>query len=588
MFRVNSFLNPSQLSADELSWAFNVKTRGGIPRTRDGFNSLFRYTCGKAQAISLFTPTNGLPHIVIAISGNIYALKYPFDSYFQLTDLAFNPYVDHIVFKEATVSKTPTTILNNPYTVLMMQDGYGRAAYWDGTIGRHLDPTPDGYITPAAIGASETKIGLWMEWVGDRLWVANGRQLFASDIADPLHFTENQYLNGGNSIQAIDGAEITGLVKTADSKQLLVFTIGNTSAVKAGITARFMWGNTPDFVSMLFPGIGCAAGKSITNVSGELMWMSMEGVRMYSAVGGSVFDAKNPVASHEMKRSWDNKSKILSRCCGGNFDCDAIFGVPSGDILNRHIWALDTSGSDLLGETFPYAWQGVWTGIRPVEFTSGFVNDSNRCFCISQDADSVRVWELYDPSELDGGCDITCFMETKGNTYNSSGHDNATTFKSFLQSQLYLDKLLGTANLTFDYKNEYGCYARRGSWNLCAKHCTPADPSCDQTTQPQNFLPQSRFLVTQKPVAGCSVGGAPFRTNVGTYMVGKAAWIGRLGIRAIKHTGEQFQEQDMGKCETGDLSCITLQCCDPEPEYISCPNDGGNYYGANGCGVISI
>src|SRR6185436_15353755 len=111
--------------------------------------------------------------------------------------------------------------------------------------------------------------------------------------------------------------------------------------------------------------------------------------------------------------SWDNRSPYLSRCCGGSFDGDALFGVPSGDINNRHIWALDTSSSDLLGETQPYAWQGVWTGIRPVEFASGYVMNANRCFCLSQDATAVRVWELYDPSELNKNYPISCFLESK-------------------------------------------------------------------------------------------------------------------------------------------------------------------------------
>ncbi len=52
---------------------------------------------------------------------------------------------------------------------------------------------------------TETVQGLWMAWIGSRLWVARGRQLFASDIFDPLHFNETTYIGGGGSFQAMDG-----------------------------------------------------------------------------------------------------------------------------------------------------------------------------------------------------------------------------------------------------------------------------------------------------------------------------------------------------------------------------------------------
>lgn len=589
MLRINSFLNPSKLGPQELSWGFNIKTRGGVPRTRDGFNSSFKFTCGKAQGISLFTPTGGLPHLVVAVSGNVYALKFPFDSYFQLTGISFAPWAEQVFFKEALVAKTPTMAVT-PYAVLMMQDGQSRAAYWDGSVSRHLDPTPNGYYNGASVGASETVIGTAMEWVAGRLWVIRDGQLFAGDIADPLHFTETQYLTGG-SFQSMDGRPFTALRKTSDNQQLIAWSINNTQSLAAGITDRSQWASTQNFQQMLFPGVGCVSAKGPCSVSGEIMWPSLEGIRMYSAVGSSVFNAKNPVASHEMLRSWENRSPNLGAICGGAFDSYVMFGMPIGDVYNKHIWSFDTSSGDLLAGVYaypgqlPYSWQGVWTGIRPVEFASGFCYNRTRCFCLSQDRDAVRIWEMFDPSERDGGCEIVCNFETKGNTYGES----TVAFKRFLHTNLHLEAIRGNPKVTLEYRNEFGCFENMGRGDLCAVDCNALPKSCSPVP-PKSLDSQQRYKVSSEPVPDCTqpVPIAPYRNIVGTYHIARVSWVGRLGVRAIKHVAEEYEENDHGECNMNDLGdCSALSCCDQEPDYISCPSDGPAYY-SGGCGIVSI
>lgn len=591
MLRINSFLNPSKLGPQELSWGYNIKTRGGVPRTRDGFNSSFKFTCGKAQGCCLFTPTGGLPHLVVAVSGKVYALKYPFTSQFQLTGISFAPWAELVYFKEALVAKTPTAAITNPYSVLMMQDGQSRAAYWDGSTARHLDPTPDGFYNGASIGANETPIGTAMEWVAGRLWVIREGQLFASDIADPLHFTETQYLTGGGSFNSMDGRPFIALRKTADNQQLIAWSISNTQSLAAGITDRSQWATTQNFQQMLFPGVGCTSAKGPISVSGEIMWPSLEGIRQYSAVGSSVFSAKNPVASHEMIRSWEQRSPTLDHIAGGAFDSYVLFGMPCGDIYNRHIWAFDTSSGDLLAGVYaypgqlPYSWQGVWTGIRPVEFASGFCYNKTRCFCLSQDRDAVRVWELFDPSEKDGGCEIVCNFETKGNTYGES----TVAFKTFLHSNLFLQGVLGNPVISVEYKNEFGCFSRIGNGALCAKDCQEIPAICNPVP-PQQLESQGRYKTTAEPQADCTqpTPVAPYRNITGTYQITRVSWTGRLGIRAIKHAAYEFEETDHGECSMADEgNCQPLSCCDQEPNYISCPSDGAAYYAA-GCGIVSI
>src|SRR4029078_4159142 len=101
----------------------------------------------------------------------------------------------------------------------------------------------------------------------------------------------------GGSLNAMDGDVITMLARTADSRSLLVFTIHNTTIVQAGITDRSLWQLTPNFIALLFPGVGSAAGKSGFYHNGELWWYSVEGSRRFTQVGSSILTSRNSVSS---------------------------------------------------------------------------------------------------------------------------------------------------------------------------------------------------------------------------------------------------------------------------------------------------
>jgi hypothetical protein len=416
-----------------------------------------------------------------------------------------------------------------------------------------------------------------MEFVGNRLWVARDRQLFASDIFNPLNFTENIYLSGGGSFQAIDGDFITGLKRTSDAKQLLVFTAGNTTAIQAGNTDRSSWQTSQNFVSLLFPGVGCVAGKSPTYASGELYWYSIEGVRRFNAVGDAVRTSKNPIASAEEKRSYDNLSPITSRVCGLAFNRYVGFSVPSGDILNRHTWVLDVGSSDTLIDQLPPVWQGVWTGTRPVEWTSGFVNGVKRSFYLSQDLDRPRIWEAFIPTKLDNGYPITCGFESAGDNFNQP-----LSFKKFKYTEAHLKDLLGEVPFTIEYKSDYGCWHEIASVTLCSTACQETLP-CTGVT---DFNAQARYIVSQESITQCNEGGSPFSSNISLSFQQRFRWRGRLTVRAYRITADEYQERSTGLCSAGDDECISLQCCDPEQEYVSIADDIPcnyyySYYGSN-------
>lgn len=555
---VNSNLHPSFLGPNQMSWAVNTINKGGIIDTRPGYVSRFRLPDGKAQGMTSFTPTDGNVNLVMAVSGKIYVSEFPFDSYTQLTNIVFNPNVDHVVFKEAVQAQDLGTLIE-PKAVLIMQDGVSKPAYWDGTVNRHLLP---GGAT------NETVLGLWMEWIGNRLWVARGRDLFASDIFDPLHFTENTYLSIGGSLNAMDGDIITMLARTADSRSLLVFTIHNTTIVKAGITDRAQWKITPDFISLLFPGVGSAAGKSGFYHNGELWWYSVEGARRFTQVGASILSSRNSVASIEMKRSFDNISTaVQSRVCGFTFNTFLGFSVPSGDIFNRHTWALDTSTNSQLSSDSPFAWVGIWMGTRPVEWTTPNVRGKDRVFYISQDVCGIRVWEAFQENRLDNGARIFCSVEFPGVTFNEP-----TSFKRFLYTEYHLSYLSGEVDITADYRGDWGCWKRIADIELCAVDCF-RNLVCFGPNP--TIMNHNRYFKTQEANHVCLTQEGTYSEDIGTFFQNRIRWTGKNAVRIYKTSAQQFQESSTGSCPKSDAECKLLACCDPEINYISHVSDSG-------------
>lgn len=543
---VDSFTDISLLAENKLSWLINGTLKKGKILTRPGYDTIHTIASGRAQGICLFTPTNGIENIVFAVNGNVYVSPYPFDSFSQLANIQFDAFVDHVVFKEALVADSLSVA---PYAVLMMQDGRHRAAYWDGSVNRHLDP-----------GTLETPLGMWMEWVGGRLWVSRGNELFASDILNPLKFTESQYLATGGSLQAMDGKEITGLQKTADAKTLLVPTLGNMSVVQAGITDRLTWKSVPNFVSLLFPGVGCTSGVSFVSNGGDLWWFSMQGAREFTQVGSAIFTSRNSVSSIEMERSFSNISTFQSRVSGFSFGSYVGFSVPSGDQFNRHTWILDKSSQDMLGSGQPAAWNGIWMGTRPVQWATGFVQGLERAFYISQDVDAVRIWEAFKPSQEDNGGRIFVSVETAGMRF-----DQPLGFKKFQFSEGHLTGVAGEVDLTADYKGDYGCWKNILDVKLCAtdKNC---DIQCENMTFPDQ---QNRYVKTQQAEHSCDTKEGPFTDNVGTYFQNRWRWYGKSGIRAFRANADIYQENNLGECAKSDVACKQVACCDPEVNYIS-------------------
>lgn len=409
---MNSLFHPAQLDAGFYATGMNVLNRGGIVQCRPGYECLFAMPTGKLQAVILFRPKQSPEQIVFVVDGFVYVSDLPFKSFRLLTNVLLSDTTDrvHWAMTEKSVDQNEDGSLEvvTPRSILILQDGVSPPVFFDGAESGHLRNTNPLVNTLTPIGGP-------MAWVGDRLWVARGSKVFASDVGDPFSFTEDTYL-GGNPF-FIMSEEVTAMAITPSLQfqQLVVFTENTTNLLQANIRDRAAWPTTPDFQRVLLPNIGCRAPKSVRAHYGLLWWFSNFGLTSLDIASLSQQTSKLPYADNEMSVSKGKMRGDLSGIVTASYENYFLVSVPYGDKYNRHTWVLDNSiGDTLLGQA-PVAWNTYWTGTRPVEWACGEVLGIERAFYGSTDYDGVnRLWEAFKPQRRDHDCPITWFVETRG------------------------------------------------------------------------------------------------------------------------------------------------------------------------------
>ena len=395
---------PDQTRLGGYWWGINCVNVGGLISCRPGYRCVKQLPDGKLQGAALFRPAIGLEQILIGIAGVIYVAEYPFTDFRILTNVQFLPYAKQLYFQQATQSaERRTTDLNSainiiePRQVMFIQDGgFTAPAYYDGSQSGHIRDF-----------AFETPAGSIMEWIGDRLWVASGNKLFASDISNPFSFREQEY-PGGTSSLSFSG-DITAMIAipSIEYPQLMVFTEQDASIVQADIRDRSLWPTTDGFQRQI-ANVGCTSHRSMVSHFGRLSWMTSSGVAIFDASTLGKVAARLPIRDNELFISKNVLADDLSKVAGAAFGQFLLFSVPAEDCFNRDTWALNNASLETLNDDSGPSWMGVWWGTRPVEWVYGQIAGQERAYHISFDEDgSNRLWDTFQPNRLDNGCPIT-------------------------------------------------------------------------------------------------------------------------------------------------------------------------------------
>ncbi len=431
----NSSFDPGQLPLGYVWNKINMINLGGMLSCRPGYRCVSTLPDGKLQGATVFRPKLGLEIYVACIDGALYTSPWPFVDFTLITNVQMSPTAKQVWWAQCTQSArrsntsftSPIDVIT-PREVLFVFDGQTTApAFYDGSTSGHVRDNE-----------FETPVGGPAMWVGDRLWVAQGKNVFASDIANPFSFRESNYLGDTTSFQFTRDVTAMSRTPSLDFPQLFVFTDESVSILQANIRDRDLWTTTEGFQREILQ-VGCTSHRSVVSHFGRLSWMSPSGIIIFDASRASQIEGRVPIRDNEMAVSKNSLGPDLSLVASGAFGQFLLTSVPAEDQFNKHTWVLNDAAIETLSDDSGASWNGYWLGTRPVEWSYGVIAGSEKIFHVSVDADGKnRLWECFRPDRLDNGCPITWAVETRGYFGQTSPSQKQTLDVKFGYSRLGL------------------------------------------------------------------------------------------------------------------------------------------------------
>lgn len=605
---VDSYSHLLFMSELSLRWIENAVTQGAFVQTRPGYKTAYSFDTTVQDSFANiwwrdndgplvhpqmcveFTPSNNQKQLVFAVSGTVfYSLINPDGSLqlpVQIPGFQFNKFADILVGCKCTQSATILAgqYANNitPRNLLVIQDGVNRAGIWDGLVGVQMNPAKRIQITGTGDTLypedwNQTRIGLWMAWSGNRLWLNLGQNVYASDLCDPTHFTEELKLQSAPRFTF--PGDVTGMIDRGTSgtnrSQVVVFTSSTTWTLWSGIQNRLPsaqgvgWANTPDFMAKIFDAVGCVAGKSVIIHRGLLYWKSEDGIVMFDGTSTVNSSQNLPPIDQEMaysKMRISPSSEGMDLTCAGKFNNYVWWSVPVGSVTsgrryNGHTQVLDrqtmtvrstgTGGAFQAGTT---GWQGVWSGIKPVEWASATVGGQERVYGLSMDGVGVvRIWQAFQANRADNGHRIPWLMETRVHPVQPTIFEYAS-IRSF---RLLLDQIVGNLDIVGSWRGLKGTYHELLTTTITATPGSRVVNNRLQTLSPQGRTVNSRNLLedvncTSQGVESAFSDSADHAFSLLLRMTGRGAVSGYL-IKAdsLPENSEGTADRPTGVVEQG-------------------------------------
>lgn len=493
---VSSAITPELILPSQLAWGINTINRGAKPGTRPPIKFRCTLPNGLVQGASYFGVQGGMG--VVSINGFLYRLRITSGN--SSVESIPLPWPNSGVIKQVYMQQTVES--------LVVQDGQSDPIIYNGSIARRANQA-----------IFEVPRGRQMAYGNGRLWVAvNGNELVAGDIrtgiaGSELFFTETNYLSGGGKLffpRGLSGLAFIATTGTTDYGALLAFGSDYTVSIRADISFRDLWAQTPGFETNILRHTGCASHWSIVEVNQDLYWRDASGgIRSIRSALADENGPGNAPISREVSRLTDFDSpQLLPYCSGISFNNRLIMTSSPrlndrGGITWRDLIALDFAPiSTMRGKTLP-AYDGQWQGINFTHLFQGQFQGKSRAFAISaEDNGSNALWEIMpdgegslddtyeictDGSGVEHSSPIECVIEHGRRTFG-----NSAVRKRLERCDVYLWDMQGEINLQVFWRCDNNQKWQR--WNeeaveICAKI---TDPETQAPHTWKNLLPQQR------------------------------------------------------------------------------------------------
>ena len=603
---VNSVRNPWNLPADQLRFGVNVAIRGGLAQTRPGqgmrlslppgnlqggifFSADRQYEAASTTISSGSTSTTQatiynydgtpsvqpeLPYLVFAVGGSVYFAPFPltqpanWDQY-KLSGIQLDPNADEVFFTVATQTATLSAGGNVTVTpsnrILIIQDGVSSPGFWDGS-------NQTGGQSP------DIPVGYWMAYSGNRLWVAQGNLVYASDLGNPLGWKERTQGSGrGDFYFPRPVTAMIDYVGQNSDTRLIVFTDQTTYSLASGVFDRAQWASTSNFQNTLFPTVGCIAGKSLTFQAGLLWWYSQGGLVNANVAAASYLSSQVLYKDVEMAKVKQMTPQNLTGVCAAAFENYLLVSIPYLEPLPSSTMVLDYAPASELSQGQIPAWSGVWTGTRPIQWAAGIVNSQNRLFHFSvdyvatNDGSFNHLWESFLSERVDSYLQINPDGTTT--TKYSRIYCQAETglmgdgmdLKQLKYSEIECTQLGGTCDVRVSFKGSKGAYLPILNTRLLAitdayqYQSTPLD---SQIASYGMLRTQYRRLVTEEIrrnllQTSCESNFLPDIDKAFGFLI---EWCGELGVEAVRCFMDPYQERSTGAPEGNEtVPCVVAE-----------------------------
>lgn len=604
---VNSVRNPWTLQEDQFKWGVNVTVRGGIVQTRPGYAMRLSLPPGNLQGGVIFSANkiyqsasttttsagveittkqtiydyqgnpNGaseLTYIVFCVDGNVYFSPFPLTqpknwNDYRLTNIKLDPSVSQVYFNIATQSATVTAGGNVTVTpshrVVVIQDGINHAGYWDGS-----DAT--GQISP------DIPVGTWMAYSGNRLWVANGNIVSASDLANPLSWIERTQGAGRGDFSF--PRPVTGMVDYIgqnNDTRLYVFTDQASYSLASGVLDRSQWANTSNFQSTLYPTLGCVAGNSITFQSGMMWWYSQGGLVSTDVAATSYLSSQVLYKDVEMAKAKRFMAANTSGICSASFEYYVLVSIPYLEPLNSTTMVLDYAPASEWTQSRVPAWAGVWTGTRPVNWATKIIENQPRIFQFSidyaptSDGSFNHLWEAFVPGQQDTYLDIRpdgSVRELYSRIYGQMETallGDTMDLKQFVYGEIECSQISGDVDVMVSFRGSRGPYSKILATKLQAvsyayQYANSYD--ADAVNELGILRTQYRRLITENrqrdiEATTCESRNALDIDKAFSFLI---EWCGQFGVEAVRIFMDPWSEKSIGTPNSNEtISCAVAE-----------------------------
>jgi hypothetical protein len=512
-------------------------------------------------------PSFQIPYLIFSVAGTIYRVRI----------IGKKGYVYKLfegnepVFTHAWMSQA--------FEWLCIQDGTARPILWDGVNAARravAGEVPTGSVMAFIHGrwAVASSDGTNQIAVGD---IVYGSQV--TNTSDVIKFTETEYWAEGGAFGApVYVGDIMGMyampyLDTGTGQNELVVP-GTEGVVSLDLSGpRESWIDKNPLRISLPKGAGCASSHSLCGFNGDLLYRGIEGVRSYKNARIEFQQSwKQTPISSDVRRWLDRDAQWLLQYCSmatwrNLMLCTTQPMVQQANNpfaghhrFHRGLVVLDAQPESNTLREGASVWHGLWTGIRPVFFIEGRIEQNHRCFALSYDCDGRnRLYEVEPeglndvhqgaPKKIVSFYDTPVFgtIEAYSNNFDlkklTGGVIDLSNLKQQVEAEIKFRPDGSACNMTL-HDFDAGCECKTSG--------------CNQSfTQPRPH--KEHFLSAED--AGC-VPGTDKTAAFQYWSVFRVKIEGRAIVDRMRVRFEKMKDEEVVEC--GPDNCEPIQCCDQD------------------------